>query len=1056
MVPRSIQRQLKRLRRRERLLRLTWAAARAVSVFAVVLAAACLIDFTIDLYRDTPPWLRWGLFIGQIVVWVAGGAFVLVQLARRLSDNELSLWIEDKLPQLGHRLISAVQLNRPGADTKGMSPAMIAAVTRQAEEQVAAADFASIADARRLKWTVQLLAPLLLVVGLLFILWPQTVQALLARQLLDDRPIPRSLTIESARAQQVWPANEEGVLRFRVRGAFAEHLRGEVRLDLPDGDSARHELIFESSDDQGAIFLARVPPLTRDFNYRAWLKDGRTHELAGVHFEPRPIVRRQQAWVQLPPTIGLRPNGKAYEEAQKGSDVVFRLAGSSARIAIETQKPIVKAKVEVLGPPLLNEFATSNRHRQMPGQAPNLAVGLPVRRASEVVRRSVELEVGGDGCTAEGVFSFEPGIRPELLSTLAASMPVGGPASLPWASLFLVIRGEPMQSETAYRIIVRDEFDLENNDKPRRSIRTAPVDPPEVALLPEALPSRNGQVSEDDEIEGIPILLGQRVPLAYECKATYGLSHARLRYRVIPRTASREDEGDPGESEFLPLPLGSRRGPSGRAFREREFFTIPSDDPDRLGDIEGGGRYDFDSSGIPDGKGGLLRLQEGDRIQFYVEVFGRADPDGVPGRSTIREKEVVNQRDFWAWIEKKEDHKERIRRLEEEQRGLAGIVSLLPEDRPRIPDRTNPISPSNPPPAHLQQGDGVLGRDWQLIGPFADDNDTGHTRVYPPETETTDLLKQYDGINGKIRWQIYHGLTDKIDLQKFFTHGEAGVAYAACWIRSAGSQRVVLATGSDDGIKVWIDHKLVLDKAVHREAIPADDKTPITLRDGWQEVLVKVDNRFGSWAFYFDIVDPNTGKSLPPQRLQVRTSPLTQFEGKAFVKNWLLLGPFAAKENQTHSKEFPPERDPFDLKKEYDARKGKVRWKEFRSKEGRINLIEAFSLKGEEARNAAAYAVCWVKCDKEKMAILATGSDDGIKVWINRGMVHDKAVARSAEPSSDRTPVRLKAGWNEVLVKIDNQTADWAFYFELLDPPTGKALPGVEYRLQPPEKDKKK
>ena len=35
-----------------------------------------------------------------------------------------------------------------------------------------------------------------------------------------------------------------------------------------------------------------------------------------------------------------------------------------------------------------------------------------------------------------------------------------------------------------------------------------------------------------------------------------------------------------------------------------------------------------------------MKLEEGDRIQFYVEVFGKADPDGTQGRSVIREKEV--------------------------------------------------------------------------------------------------------------------------------------------------------------------------------------------------------------------------------------------------------------------------------------------------------------------------------------------------------------------------------------------------------------------------------
>ena len=422
-----------------------------------------------------------------------------------------------------------------------------------------------------------------------------------------------------------------------------------------------------------------MPPLTRDFTYRAWLKDGRTHEPAEVHFEPRPIVQRQQAWVQLPSYIGMKPTGKPYEEPQKGADIVYRLAGSTARIAIETQKPIVKATIEVLGPP--HAFAE-------PVQ--------PGARA-ETVRRSVELEVRGDGCTAEGVFSFEPGIRPELLSTLAAGIGAGGPVSLPWAGLALVLRGESMQTETAYRIVVRDEFGLENNDKPRRGIRTAPVDPPEVALLPETLSPRNTTPTEDDEIEGIPILLGQRVPIGYECKAVYGLSHARLRYRVIPRTASRDDEGEMLDSEFVPLPLGAPRGQTSKPSKKalQEFFAPPSDDPDALGGTEGGGRYDFDSAGIPDGKGGLLRLQEGDRIQFYVEVFGRADPDGVPGRSALREKEIVNQKDFWAWIEKKEDHKERIRRLEEEQRSVAGVTSLLPEERPRFsPER--PTLPQQP------------------------------------------------------------------------------------------------------------------------------------------------------------------------------------------------------------------------------------------------------------------------------------------------------------------------------------------------------------------------
>jgi hypothetical protein len=63
-----------------------------------------------------------------------------------------------------------------------------------------------------------------------------------------------------------------------------------------------------------------------------------------------------------------------------------------------------------------------------------------------------------------------------------------------------------------------------------------------------------------------------------------------------------------------------------------------------------------------------LRLREGDRIQFYVEVFGRDEPEGRPGRSVVREKEVVNLQEFHAWLERKEDLKERTRELEQRQR----------------------------------------------------------------------------------------------------------------------------------------------------------------------------------------------------------------------------------------------------------------------------------------------------------------------------------------------------------------------------------------------------
>jgi hypothetical protein len=340
-------------------------------------------------------------------------------------------------------------------------------------------------------------------------------------------------------------------------------------------------------------------------------------------------------------------------------------------VAIEVQKPIEQARVEILGPP--HPWSAESSDGKL-----------------EMVRRTVRMTPLDDGTKAEGAFPLASRLRPEFVGALGTAPPMGLPGSVPWASLVTSVEENQLPPESSYRFVVRDQYGFENKDRPRRVIRTGTVDAPEVALLPELFwkPGDKGS-PEDREVEGIPVLQGQRIQLAYRCSAPYGLSHAQLRYRVIHKGGdSTEESNQPSESEFLPLPLGPPRGATKNVSEkaQEEFSTLPSPDPDKPGGTEGGGRYDFDSMGIPDGMGGLLTLQAGDRIQFYVEVFGRADPDGKPGRSAMREKEVVELKDFLAWLEKKDDQKEKIKSLEDKQRGVLGRPQeeMKPRERPRL------------------------------------------------------------------------------------------------------------------------------------------------------------------------------------------------------------------------------------------------------------------------------------------------------------------------------------------------------------------------------------
>src|SRR5262245_14121835 len=221
MVPPTIEKQLSRLRTRERALGTAWAAARWLAVCAALLAGACLLDWVIDRRRDTPPGLRVALLVAQVFFWAAAAFFVLAALFRRWGDTQLALWVEEKLGTLRHRLVSAVQLNQPGAKTQGMSRELIGAVTHQAERDAATHDFAGLADGRRAVWSAAVVAPLVLAVLALLLLAPDTLRALMARQFLSDRTVPRSVELDDVSAA-VWPAGEEGELRWLAWGQGVE------------------------------------------------------------------------------------------------------------------------------------------------------------------------------------------------------------------------------------------------------------------------------------------------------------------------------------------------------------------------------------------------------------------------------------------------------------------------------------------------------------------------------------------------------------------------------------------------------------------------------------------------------------------------------------------------------------------------------------------------------------------------------------------------------------------------------------------------------------------
>jgi hypothetical protein len=630
--PANSLRALAQLRGRERNIALLWGLVRLVSVVVVLLVIACLIDRWIDMFRETPKGLRSFMTIFQIAVGAGLLVFwVLRPLAKQLSDDELALRVEKHLPEFGHRLVTAVQLNRETAKTEGMSRELIGALTREAEDLSGKENFREVADTKRVMWSGILIGvPVLAILGFLAMLRFDFNLAviLLQRQFFSNVEIPHHINLASE-TETLWPAGDEVTVKYKVH--FKHYVEdekiGSLRI-VPEGMPAEdYQLTFlEKIDDHHAFFTAKIPPMTVNFEHRAWLGDGRTKDWSEVKFEPRPVVTQVTAWVQMPDFLGRKPDGSPYETVMNQGEVIGH-AGSTIRVQIVASKPLTEAKLTLL--------------------ERDQSIGQEKARSPA----SMELLEGKDNATgqtfhgARATFQLDP----KLL---------------------------------AYKIDVKDQFGFGNSTPPRRGIALATDEPPHVTLLPERFAGLGEAATDDTDVEGMPIPLGKNIRIAYLAQSPLGIRAARLVYRVnegewsylnLKEVKATEETGD--------FNLQTGAFAKSKLEDEIEFARLSSVDPnEKPGELEGGGRFDFKTRTLkkltPEKK--QTELEVGDRVEFYIEVFDK-DPNvrnpGSPekgrlGRSDARIKGIVTDAQFVDWVVQTLQSENKLKQLEEKQKGV--------------------------------------------------------------------------------------------------------------------------------------------------------------------------------------------------------------------------------------------------------------------------------------------------------------------------------------------------------------------------------------------------
>ena len=110
-----------------------------------------------------------------------------------------------------------------------------------------------------------------------------------------------------------------------------------------------------------------------------------------------------------------------------------------------------------------------------------------------------------------------------------------------------------------------------------------------------------------------------------------------------------------------------------------------------------------------------------------------------------------------------------------------------------------------------------------------------------------------------------------INFQKIFP-GDNRVAYLRTnvWVPQDADAR--LEMGSDDGIKVWINGKLVHGNNAVRGLQQGSDKQDVQLTKGWNVVMAKVTQGGGDWSACVKVVTRD-GKRVEGMRVNPWETP---------------------------------------------------------------------------------------------------------------------------------------------------------------------------------------
>ena len=175
---------------------------------------------------------------------------------------------------------------------------------------------------------------------------------------------------------------------------------------------------------------------------------------------------------------------------------------------------------------------------------------------------------------------------------------------------------------------------------------------------------------------------------------------------------------------------------------------------------------------------------------------------------------------------------------------------------------------------------------WHLIGPFqAGSAQEAFDKSFLPEDKVALSEKHSDA---KLEWKERKDLADG-KVHPF--DSTIGAWYLYRTVVASTEMSLPLSLGSDDGVRVWINGKIVHSNNAQRGVQPDQDKVTVRLQKGANTLLMKIVNTGGGSGFYFRHQADN---KLPPdvvKALNVERDKRSEAQKATIHKYYVTIAP---------------------------------------------------------------------------------------------------------------------------------------------------------------------